>query len=362
MMNFTIPSYSNKEFVIDDNMSLIRNEKNLKQFSKYKAGDKLPPDTAIGDHKLIPLNVKVNVTAVKTDASRNVYVHAVPIDVPDFIPSGWTRATNLHGNFMNEIISYVPNEWELEPNGDNYTVVDDNALIRTASPDYKSIKEKIPVGCYVEITARSNQTIPVGKYVRVRHMTIEDGIMVPGDPIGWTAASNLVEGNSKVFQGEEWLNIKGDNAAWKRGRFIGAKLLVGIVGTGGQMQHISTQTLEPYLNLMEAAKKENIELSVTSGFRTFRKQEKLFIGWQTKQPGFNRAAKPGRSNHQNGIAFDLNTGGFDGAPVYDWMKNNATAFGFIRTVNKEHWHWEYHPQDAKEFRKTGKFKLDRVKK
>ena len=72
--------------------------------------------------------------------------------------------------------------------------------------------------------------------------------------------------------------------------------------------------------------------------------------------------KSNRSNHQNGIAFDLNTGGFEGAPVYDWMKKNATSFGFIRTVNKEHWHWEYRPQTAEEFRKEGKFKLDRVRK
>ena len=357
----TIPTFTEKEYLVDDNDTRLRNPKRISQFLRYKQGDNIPPGSAVGKFKLIPLNIRVKVTDVKVDDSRNVYVHAIPIDTPDFIPSGWTKATNLLGKFMNEIIAYVPNEWDLAPMGDNYTVIDKKALIRTGKPEYNSIKESIPIGSYVEITARSNDTDPIGKFVRVRHMTIVDGQLVEGDPIGWTLGTNLVEGNSKIFQTEEWANIKGDNAAWKRGRFIGAKVLVAIVGTGGQLQHIALQTLEPYLNLMEAAKKDNISLSITSGFRTFAKQEKLFVGFEKRLPGFNRAAKPGRSNHQNGIAFDLNTGGFDGAPVYDWMKKNATAFGFIRTVNKEHWHWEYHPKEAAEFRKTGKFKLDRVR-
>jgi D-alanyl-D-alanine carboxypeptidase-like protein len=360
-MSVMIPSFLEKEFVINDNMTLLRNGKNLKQFLKYKSGDNIPPNAEIGDLMLIPLHTKVKVTEAKMDDFRNIYVHVVPVNDNDFIPSGWTRATNLLGNFMNEIICYMPDEWDLAPTGDNCTVIDGKALIRTASPDYSSMREIIPVGTYVEITARSGDTDPAGKYVRVRHMSIEEGKLVAGEPIGWTAASNLIAGNSKVFQSEEWQHIEGNNAAWKGGRFIGAKLLVGIGGTGGQLQKIAIETLEPYINLMEAARKDNIELSITSGFRTYAKQKKLRDGYERGQPGFNLAAKPGRSNHQNGIAFDLNTGGFDGAPVYDWMKKNATAHGFIRTVNREHWHWEYHPDLAAEYRKEGKFKLSRVR-
>jgi LAS superfamily LD-carboxypeptidase LdcB len=57
--------------------------------------------------------------------------------------------------------------------------------------------------------------------------------------------------------------------------------------------------------------------------------------------GFNTAAPPGSSNHQNGIAFDIAVGGGSGDPIYDWLKKNAPARGFIRTVNKEPWHWEF---------------------
>ncbi len=43
------------------------------------------------------------------------------------------------------------------------------------------------------------------------------------------------------------------------------------------------------------------------------------------------------------------------------MKKNGPRLGFIRTVNKEHWHWEYMPDEAPAFVKAKKFKLDKVK-
>ncbi len=361
-MRTNIPSYFDKEYVINDNLALIRNPNNLKQFSRYKSGDRIPPDSRIGQRKQIPLRTKVKVEEVKTDSTKNVYVYAVPIDAPNFIPSGWTRSTNIAGGLLNEIVSYVPAEWDLEPMGDNFTVIDKNALVRQGPSNFDSIGEVVPYGSYVEITARSRQTNPIGKYVRIRHVVIKNGILTSGEPIGWTHSSNLVAGNSQVFKTEQWAHSKGDNAAWRSGNFIGAKILIAIIGTGGQLQKIAMETFEPYLSLMEAAKKNNLTISITSGFRTFAKQERLYDGWKNGEAGFNRAAKPGRSNHQNGIAFDLNTIGFEGTVLYDWLKDNAPRFGFIRTVNKEHWHWEYLPDIANELRAEGKFKLDRVTK
>lgn len=354
----TIPSYNNKEFIIDDNQAIIRNPNNLAQSSRYKAGERRPPNFSVGHKKLIPLNTTVKVTDVRMDTRRNVFVFTEPIGNSNFIPSGWTGVTNLEDKFSNEIIGYFPNDWELEPKGNNYTVTDNNSLVRKEGPNFNSIGEKIQAGTYVEVTARSRETVPEGKYVRVRHLTIQNGAMIPGEPIGWTAASNLVAGNSKAYTGAKWRDEKGDNAAWRSGKFIGAKLLVGIVGTGGQLQKIDFETLPSYIRLMEAAKKENLLISINSGFRTFGKQNALYQLHLSGQG--NLAAKPGRSNHQNGIAFDLKTGGFNGS-VYNWLKKNATSFGFYRTVNREHWHWEYNPKEAEKLRKEGKFKLARVR-
>ncbi|MFN7135483.1 MAG: D-alanyl-D-alanine carboxypeptidase family protein, partial [Myxococcales bacterium] len=94
-------------------------------------------------------------------------------------------------------------------------------------------------------------------------------------------------------------------------------------------------TAKAYLKMQAAAKRAGIHLQVVSGFRTYAHQAHLY---RTMPPGY--AARPGYSNHQNGIALDLNTGSFSSA-TYNWLTRNAHRFGFERTVPHEHWHWEY---------------------
>jgi len=67
---------------------------------------------------------------------------------------------------------------------------------------------------------------------------------------------------------------------------------------------------------------------------------------------FNPATAPPKvSQHGNGIAVDVNTGGRNNFTplndvVYKWMVQNSWKFGFIRTVGSEEWHYEYHPTAA----------------
>ena len=179
---------------------------------------------------------------------------------------------------------------------------------------------------------------------------------VQGDELGWTAASNLSDGCGEFYTGAAWADQKGPNACWQHGNYIGQKVLVNIVGTGGEMEQITAEALEPYLRLVASAAESNLQIGLESGFRTYAKQKDLYDGYIAKKPGYNLAAKPGKSNHQHGQAFDLNPGGFDGDPVYDWLKVNGPRLGFIRTVNGEHWHWEYLPKEAAELAKHGRFK------
>ncbi len=86
---------------------------------------------------------------------------------------------------------------------------------------------------------------------------------------------------------------------------------------------------------------DGVQVAINSGFRSYPEQKYLYEGYINHRPSFNTAAKPGRSNHQSGIAFDIAVAGGDGNPVYEWLKRKAPAHGFIRTVNKEPWHWEY---------------------
>ena len=179
--------------------------------------------------------------------------------------------------------------------------------------------------------------------------------------IGWTKLSNLKDGCSDLYFSDEWTDTKGPNACWRRGEFLGPKLLVNIVGFGGEMEQITLDSLDPYLKLKEAAEEVNIQLSINSAFRTFQRQAELRRLFESGRG--NLAAKPGHSNHQHGQAFDLNTrhNVFDGSDkIYEWLKRNGPKHGFVRTVSNESWHWEYRPADALTLLAAGRFKLDGV--
>lgn len=79
-------------------------------------------------------------------------------------------------------------------------------------------------------------------------------------------------------------------------------------------------------------------LSASESFRTMAQQEYFWNCFQTKScNGGNRAAQPGYSNHQSGLAVDLNVGGWSSA-ISQWLKNNLPDFGLNRGVSDEPWH------------------------
>lgn len=107
---------------------------------------------------------------------------------------------------------------------------------------------------------------------------------------------------------------------------------------------VELRTAKAYLKMKKAAKRDGVHLQLNSGWRSMEKQRYLYNGWVNRLPGFNPAAPPGYSNHQNGLALDLNTQGVSQSQgtgrVYNWLANNAHRFGFGR-IALEHWHWEY---------------------
>jgi LAS superfamily LD-carboxypeptidase LdcB len=95
-----------------------------------------------------------------------------------------------------------------------------------------------------------------------------------------------------------------------------------------------------FLRMVAAALLAGVVLTVNSAFRLMAEQEELYL--RHREGTGNLAAKPGFSNHQGGIAVDIETGGTN-TPVYLWLARNAHRFGFVRTVPSEPWHWEYRP-------------------
>lgn len=342
-------SYPGKVFVVESNKAYVRNEQLETQ--RYKDGETLPPGKNVGDVKLIPQRTEVQVADVKAGSDRHTFVLAISNDNGQ--PLGWTSAMNLMGGFKNETAGLAPAAWALEPLGDNMTCVNDNALVRDGAPAFTSKGTTIPVKSFVAVTDRT----PDGVFVRVSKLTIAGSDMQVGEEIGWTKAVNLRDGCSEFYFTPAWQDDKGPNGCWRRGEAIGPKLLVNIVGFGAEMEQITIDTLAPYLQLVEAAESDNIQISINSAFRTYARQVAL---WRAYKSGHgNLAAEPGTSNHQHGQAFDLNTlhNVFNGSDkVYEWLKRNAPQHGFIRTVSGESWHWEYLPEEAATLAAQGKFK------
>jgi LAS superfamily LD-carboxypeptidase LdcB len=123
---------------------------------------------------------------------------------------------------------------------------------------------------------------------------------------------------------------------------------------------VSTGTACAFERMYNAAKAAGVNLLISSAFRTLGRQTYFYNCMINKNcNGGNTAAKPGTSNHGQGLALDLNTDcgkqGTRSAPlahppaacksskVYRWLYSNGPTYGFVRRVQDEPWHFEYRP-------------------
>ena len=139
---------------------------------------------------------------------------------------------------------------------------------------------------------------------------------------------------------------------------------------------VNSKMYNNLINLKNAALEAGITLLVSSGYRdafdnviyeevqiaesqlTLREQnlKPEYIG--VKNPAdaslkqeiyFKKpVAPPGYSKHNNGTAVDFNTGSRTGTLnkqldgfLYQWLVLNSWKYGFVRTVSKEEWHFNY---------------------
>lgn len=116
-----------------------------------------------------------------------------------------------------------------------------------------------------------------------------------------------------------------------------------IIPTKGNRAVCLDETTAIHLKeMITAAKEEGHILFVTSGYRSFSTQFRLFTEAVT-QAGFEgtrRVAPPGHSEHQLGTAIDLTSqsvqgasaaGNFGSSPEGKWVLNNGYRFGFIQS-------------------------------
>ncbi|MDZ4823724.1 MAG: M15 family metallopeptidase [Flavobacteriales bacterium] len=152
------------------------------------------------------------------------------------------------------------------------------------------------------------------------------------------------------------------------------KIDAAYASNGGM--YMRKEAYDSFLKMYEAAKKENIVLTIISATRNFDRQKTIwekkwklekYKGWKDFDKAkdiLNYSSMPGTSRHHWGTDIDLNsvspkdfeTGGQK--KVYEWLVKNASSFGFSQTYtaktagrtgySEEKWHWSYMPL-AKKF-------------
>lgn len=111
------------------------------------------------------------------------------------------------------------------------------------------------------------------------------------------------------------------------------------------------------------AKKAGFELVAFSGYRSYEYQTQLYTNYANrdgKEAADRYSARPGHSEHQTGLAFDIGEKGqedlwlteeFGETPAGKWLVENAHNYGFILRFPEgkedvtgfmyESWHFRY---------------------
>jgi len=95
--------------------------------------------------------------------------------------------------------------------------------------------------------------------------------------------------------------------------------------------------------MFAAAKTDGISLWVKSGYRSYIDQQIIYNGYVANDGQANAdrySARPGHSEHQSGLAFDLNSlsQDFGTTPEGIWLAQNCHKYGFIIRYPKEKEH------------------------
>ncbi|MBG0565765.1 M15 family metallopeptidase [Actinoplanes aureus] len=134
------------------------------------------------------------------------------------------------------------------------------------------------------------------------------------------------------------VNAKGipvDLAAYGNGR-IPENALARVGNTSHKLWAPAAENLN---RMIEDAKRDGVTIGITDSYRPYAEQVDLARRKGLYSQG-GLAAKPGTSEHGWGMATDLDLN----SKALDWMRKNATNYGFVEDVPREPWHWAYHPK------------------
>lgn len=118
---------------------------------------------------------------------------------------------------------------------------------------------------------------------------------------------------------------------------------------------LSRKLVKVFKKMQTAAQKEEIQIRILSGFRSYERQKEIYNKYleEDSKNVDNYSARPGHSEHQSGLAIDINNASdtFIDSKEAKWLNKNAYKYGFILRYPKnknnitgykyEPWHYRY---------------------
>lgn len=144
----------------------------------------------------------------------------------------------------------------------------------------------------------------------------------------------------------------------------------------GDNQMLTENTFEAFKKMWKAAKDEGLTLIINSSFRSYEDQEEVYEYYKANKGEETAdliAAHAGFSEHQTGMAIDLQTYGstgktFENFDEFKWLEKNAYKYGFILRYPKdkeditgyeyESWHFRFVGIDAAKYIQENKITFD----
>ena len=174
-----------------------------------------------------------------------------------------------------------------------------------------------------------------------------------------TESFNLIVKENSKNQGNQNKTSKGYSIEVKNGiYYIGNILIANKTYTlpSNYAPGLLPELTTAFEQLKQKAAEDGIELKIISGFRSYSTQNRLYnnyVARDGKKEADTYSARPGHSEHQTGLAIDVNSLLFSFGETKEgkWLQNNAYKYGFIIRYPKgkenitgyqyEPWHLRY---------------------
>ena len=143
----------------------------------------------------------------------------------------------------------------------------------------------------------------------------------------------------------------------------------------GENQKLKKVAYNAYISMFNKAKEDGYTLIANSSYRSYNEQKEIYdkyVSWYGDEAD-KTAAKPGYSEHQTGLAVDIQSycsqnKDFDQCEEFTWLNNNAYKYGFILRYPEgkeyltgyeyESWHYRYVGKDAAKYIYENKITFD----